>query len=146
MLARVMKEWLASEHPGGPYTFCHGDVVSRSRKRSRTTGHKSGLDRGTTLKERLATVCERVERLGAQPLSKNEAHYHFKKTLADSKWKVLRGWHVFRHSLASNLAAAGERQEVIDKMLGHVTEEMRRRYRHLLPKETTDALQKVFGD
>ena len=44
-LARVMKSWLQDEHPSGPFTFCHGEVVERSRTRSRTTGHRSGPDR-----------------------------------------------------------------------------------------------------
>jgi integrase len=58
---------------------------------------------------------------------------------------VVRGFHVFRHSFASNLAAAGARQEVIDEMMGHQTEEMRRRYRHLFPQEKVDALTRAFG-
>ena len=56
------------------------------------------------------------------------------------------GFHIFRHSLASNAAAAGVRQEVIDSWLGHQTEEMRRRYRHLFPKEKQDALQKKYEE
>ena len=47
-LAGVLKEWLAS-HPGGPYLFCNAAVVGRSRKRSRTTGHKDMKTRATTL-------------------------------------------------------------------------------------------------
>src|SRR4051794_23399170 len=59
------------------------------------------------------------------------ATHHLKKTLAGGKWEVVRGSHVFRHAFASSPAAAGARQEVIDKMMGHQSEEMRRRYRHL---------------
>jgi hypothetical protein len=39
LLKEVLKDWF-DEHPGGPFLFCHGDVVSRSKKRCRTTGHK----------------------------------------------------------------------------------------------------------
>ena len=40
----------------------------------------------------------------------------------------------FRHSFASNLAAASVDQRIIDEWMGHQTEEqMRTRYRHLFP-------------
>ena len=48
-LAGVLKEWLAS-HPGGSYLFCNAAVVERSRKRSRTTGHKDMKTRATTVR------------------------------------------------------------------------------------------------
>ena len=32
-------------------------------------------------------------------LTRKEAHDHFKRTLAGSKWSKIRGFHVFRHSL-----------------------------------------------
>ncbi len=67
---------------------------------------------------------------GPEPLTVGECHIHFKKTLARSKWSVVKGLHTLRHSVASCLAAAGVDQRIIDDMLGHVTEEMRRRYRH----------------
>jgi integrase len=140
-LEKVMAEWLGSRHPGGRYTFCHEDVVKCSKKRGLTTGHHRGPNGRD-----MANVRPRTERPGREPLTIKEATYHFKHALAGSKWAVLRGFHVFRHSFASNLAAAGARQEAIDKMMGHQTEEMRRRYRHLFPEETVDALRKVFGD
>jgi integrase len=145
LMEQVLKEWLDEGHPGGRYTFCQADVVPRSRKRSSTTGHQSGEDRATSLKGRLATVRERVDRPGQEPLTPKEATHHFKKTLAGSKWEVVRGFHVFRHAFASNYAAAGARQDYIDSMMGHQTEEMRRRYRHLFPQEMLDVQQKVFG-
>jgi site-specific recombinase XerD len=36
-----------------------------------------------------------------------------------------------RHSVASYLAAAGVDQRIIDDILGHQSQEMQRRYRHL---------------
>jgi hypothetical protein len=57
-------------------------------------------------------------------------HEAFKWIFRNSKWKVLRGYHVFRHSLASNLAREGIDQRTIDDLVGHQTEEMRKRYRH----------------
>src|SRR5262249_11290984 len=96
LLARVMKAWLAGGHPGGPYTFCHGDVVARSRKRSRTTGHQSDKSRATTSSGRQLTVRERTERRGHEPLTRKEGTHDFKRALAGSKWAVVRGFHVFR--------------------------------------------------
>jgi site-specific recombinase XerD len=69
---------------------------------------------------------------------------YLRRTLRGGKWSVLRGWHVFRHSLASNMASAGVDQRVINEMLGHHTDEMERRYRHLLPRTQADALHALF--
>ena len=63
-----------------------------------------------------------------------------------SKWHVLRGYHAFRHSFASNLAAAGIDQRVIDELMGHTTIEMQKRYRHLFPDQRRAAVITVFGD
>jgi integrase len=48
----------------------------------------------------------------------------------------------FRHSFASNLAAKGVDQRVIDGWMGHQTEEMRRRYRHLFPDQRRKAIER----
>jgi integrase len=115
-LAGVLKGWLAV-HPGGPFLFCQELRVFRSKKK----------------------------RLEYVPLTRNEANDHFKRTVAGSKWEKLRGWHVFRHSFASNCAAKGIDQRVIDEWTGHQTEEMRRRYRHLFPNQQQEAIRSVFG-
>ena len=65
-------------------------------------------------------------------------------TLRSGKWSVLHGWHTFRHSLASNMASSGVDQRVINDILGHHTEEMERRYRHLLPQTKQHALHSLF--
>lgn len=62
-----------------------------------------------------------------------------------SKFHVLRGYHAFRHSFASNLAAAGIDQRVIDELMGHTTAEMQKRYRHLFPDQRRAAVITVFG-
>jgi integrase len=75
------------------------------------------------------------------------ARHHFHQTVKGSKWSKLRGFHVLRHSFASNLAACGVDQRVIDEWLGHQTDEMRRRYRHLFPDQQRSAIDAVFpGD
>jgi integrase len=114
-LAEVLREWLG-RHPGGQALFGQGAAVARSKSK----------------------------RSGATPLTRDEAHDHFKRTLAGSKWEVLKGWHVLRHSFASNCAARGVDQRLIDSWLGHTTE-IRRRYLHLIPSDERQALGGVFG-
>lgn len=115
-LADVLRDWLAVK-PESPYLFCQPKDVTRSKtKRSAPT-----------------------------PLTRNEAHDHFKRTLADSKWKVVRGFHVLRHSFISALASRGVDQRVIDEVVGHQSEEQRKRYRHLYPGVMREAISQVFG-
>jgi integrase len=144
LLRDALSAWL-TVHPGGPSLFCHTVEVAHSKKRSRTTGHQNGEGRAKTLKGRMATVKERAELPEPGPLTTGECHDHFKRALAGSKWEVVRGLHTLRHSVASCLAAAGVDQRIIDDMLGHVSEEMRRRYRHLTPQVKSQAVLAVFG-
>jgi integrase len=141
-LQTVLADWLA-KHPGGTALFCHESVVARSKKRSLTTGHV-GKGRATTLAERLKTVRIRTPR-GSEPITGDEAHDHFKSALAGTKWAKLKGWHVMRHSFISALACKGVDQRIIDDFTGHQTDEQRRRYRHLLPATTKQAIAAVFG-
>lgn len=61
------------------------------------------------------------------PLTKDIASHQFTDTLAGSRWSRIRGFHVFRHSFASNLAASGHvTDRTIDRWMGHQTEEMRK--------------------
>ena len=64
----------------------------------------------------------------------DSATFHFKESLKDSKWAVVRGWHVLRHSFASNLASGGTDQRKIDRWMGHSTD-VRLRYQHLRPED-----------
>jgi len=116
-LERVIRDWLGSDHPGGCYLF------------------------GQTGKQGQEAQAEAV----ATPLSVDDAGWHFVQTVKGSKWSVLRGWHVLRHSFASNLAAKGVDQRFIDEFLGHQTEMQRRRYRHLFPHQQRQVLCQVFG-
>jgi integrase len=115
LLSKTMKEWFAS-HPGGQFTIWDDpNNVPEGRQ---------------------------DDEMGYCPY---RAHHHFKTTLAGSKWEKVRGFHVFRHSFASNLAAVSVDQRIIDEWLGHQTDEMRRRYRHLFPKQRRSAIESVFG-
>jgi len=91
------------------------------------------------------TFCQQ-DATEAKPISVDESNHHFKKTLSDSRWNKLRGWHVLRHSFCSNCAAQGIDQRLINGWVGHQTEEMVRRYRHLIPDQQQEAIRAVFGD
>src|SRR5262249_42267683 len=133
-----------AEHPGGPYLFCHAGEVFRTKKRSKTTGHRNEKVRPTSLKGRMATVRQRG-RPAPGPLTKDEANDHFRRTLAGSKWEALRGWHVLRHSFISLCASKGTDQRLIDEWVGHTTEDMRKRYRHLFPSTQRKAMRSVWA-
>ncbi|MCA9218122.1 MAG: site-specific integrase [Planctomycetales bacterium] len=115
-LESVLREWIAN-HPGGQPTFCIANSLPRSGKL----------------------------RSGMTQLTNDEAHDHFKRSVARSKWSEARGWHVFRHSFCSNCAAAGIDQRLINGWVGHQTEEMVKRYRHLIPSQQRRAIADVFS-
>lgn len=81
-----------------------------------------------------------------KPLSKSTVAHVFSKKcfFKKSKWTVLRGWHIFRHSMASNMACKGIDPRQIDAILGHQTEEMRKRYQHMFPQSQKAAIEAIF--
>jgi integrase len=94
--------------------------------------------------------CDRIVADGSSvcaAITHDAAHDHFKKTLAGSKWSPIRGWHCLRHSFASNCAARGIDQRVINAWMGHagIGSEIERRYRHLIPNQEQFAITSVFG-
>lgn len=141
-LKQTLTTWM-SERPEGPVLFCHSGIVPRSKKRSDTTGHQNEKTRKSTLAGRAETVKKR-EPVASSPLTNTEASHHFRWTVADTNWEKLTGWHVLRHSFISNCAAAGVDQRLIDDWVGHTTEEMRRRYRHLIPSVEQQAIKLAF--
>jgi len=85
----------------------------------------------------------RGQKLRSEPLdvTPGKATVHFKTALQGSKWRVVRGFHVFRHSFGSNLARTGKvSSEEIGAWMGHTTDEMRELYQHLFPQ---DGLSKI---
>jgi integrase len=142
-LISVLQDWLKI-HPGGPFLFCAATTVPRSRKRSTTTGHKGAKTRPKTAAARLMSIQERpLQPVGA--MTPDECHDHFKRTMATSKWKNMRGWHVLRHSFISACASKGVDQRLVEEWAGHMSAEMSRRYRHLYPSTQQAALATVFG-
>jgi integrase len=142
-LREVLAAWL-NRHPGGQFLFCHQGEVYRSKKRSRTTGHASGKKRPTSLKGRMATVKTRRTPAVAA-LTRDEAHDHFQRLIAGGPWRVLRGWHVLRHSFISICAAEGVDQRVLQSWVGHISEETHRRYLHLIPNKEREIIGRVFS-
>lgn len=111
-------EWFRGDHPGGRHVFCQSHKTSHRPKEGEV----------------------------AIPITADDAGTHSVLTVQDSKWDVLRGWHVLRHSFASNLAAKGVDQRFIDEFMGHRTEAQRRRYRHLFPHQLRQVICQVFGN
>ncbi|MCA9234301.1 MAG: site-specific integrase [Planctomycetales bacterium] len=116
LLRRVLRDYLPA-HPGGRYTFAIPPGLPRSKS-------KAGAPTRLTV---------------------DQAHDHFKRAVAGTKWSKARGWHVFRHSFCSNCAAAGIDQRVINGWVGHQSEEMVKRYRHLIPDQQQQAIAAVFS-
>jgi integrase len=90
-------------------------------------------------------MCD-VDDLG--PMTRHQADERFWQPLKGTEWSIpdrggrLKiGFHTYRHSFASNLAAAGVDQRVIDEFMGHTTEAMRKRYRHLFPRTRQSAIE-----
>jgi len=89
---------------------------------------------------------------GSGPIDTDRANRVFWQPMRGTNWCLSgsRNWfkvgfHTYRHSFASNLAAAGVDQRLIDEFMGHQTEAMRKRYRHLLPDQRQQAVQSAFA-
>jgi integrase len=87
------------------------------------------------------TICGR----GGHPLTRQMMTKAFRSAVDASFWQVVQGYHVLRHSFASNCALKGVDQRIIDAWMGHQTEAMRRRYSHLFPEQQQAAIRSVFG-
>ena len=143
VLATVLGDWMKI-HPGGDPLFAQAEEVSRSKKRSATTGHSNSKGRPTTQKDRDKLV-EIRERPGLLTLTIDEVSDHFRRTIQTSEWSVVPGLHCLRHSFISACASKGLDQRIIDEWVGHQTDEQRRRYRHLYPSVQQAAIKSVFG-
>ncbi len=130
-----------------------GEVVTiREKKRDKTKLTTRRVPLTPFLKEVLADWMKKRGKgktlfckMDGKPITPREAHNYFQRGLRVSKWSVLKGWHVFRHSFISALASKGVDQRIIDDLVGHSTEEQRRRYRHLFPDVKQQAVIGVFA-
>ena len=134
-----------------------GYVYARSRKQSRRKKETARrIDLHPELKRELLAWRQQRPRgqyvIGEKeapgPISNDRANRCFWQPMRHTGWCLdnARDWfkvgfHSYRHSFASNLAAAGVDQRVIDEWMGHQTEAMRRRYRHLFPKNRRSAIE-----
>jgi len=114
----ALREWLTHSELSS-YTFPAEHRVARNRSEYR--------------RENFASV------------SPDEATDHLSQALSGTKWDKIRGWHIFRHSFISNCASLAVDQRMIDAWVGHQTEDMRKRYRHLFPHRQKVELERVFG-
>ena len=115
-LKGIMQEWFKI-HPGGLFTIVVPPNLIRSR----------------------------VKHDRPMPLTPTQAHDHFQRTLARGKWKVLKGWHVLRHSFCSNCARKGVPDTIIDAWMGHRgDEDIKKRYRHLFPSDKRKFMEMLF--
>ncbi len=142
------------------------DIYSKTRRKDK--GRRKGKISANTIKKELVTlrhvlqwgkkrgklasdipeireVQDPSNRTQGRAITRDVAHNRFKSVLKDSKWNVIPGWHCLRHSFISNLASHSIDQRLIDEFVGHTTEEMRRRYRHLFPDVKQEAISSVFG-
>ncbi|MCY2986759.1 MAG: tyrosine-type recombinase/integrase [Planctomycetota bacterium] len=117
-LEAIMTEWL-KVHPGGQFMIVAPANMANSR-------NKHPLP---------------------SPLTPDQAHDHFHRTLNGSKWKSLKGWHVLRHSFCSICARNGVPDSTIDAWMGHKGDEaIKKRYRHLFPADTRQFMRSLFSD
>jgi integrase len=132
-------------------------VIARSRKQSRRTVEVARrIDLHPELKRELLAWRERrpfgqyvvCQQGDAEPLDPDLANRCFWQPMRGTTWclKSKKNWfkvgfHTYRHSFASNLAARGVDQRIIDEWMGHQTEAMRKRYRHLFPEDRRLAIR-----
>ena len=116
-LGRVLARWSGPDHPGGTWAIASAAPPPRSR----------------------------IKQNGPSPVTVGASNHYLRAVLAGTRWAMI-GWHTFRHSFASNCAACGVDERIIDAWMGHQTEAMRRRYRHLLPDRVSEAIRRVFPE
>lgn len=131
--------------------LANGVVTLREKKRDQKRLTTRRVPLTPFLKEMLADWLQRRGRgptlfckEDGKAITPREAMNYFDRALRTSKWRVLRGLHVFRHSFISALASKGVDQRIIDDVVGHQTDEQRRRYRHLYPDVKQQAVLGVF--
>jgi integrase len=137
--------------------FEQASLIARSRKQSRSVEETTRrIDLHPELKSALLdwqnkrpcgqyVVCDAGS---LEPLTPKEANTRFWQPMRGTKWclssrrnRFKVGFHTYRHSFASNLAALGVDQRIIDEWMGHQTKEMRKRDRHLFPKNRRSAIE-----
>jgi integrase len=133
--------------------FETGQIRLRERKKDTS---KEETFRHVPMPEQLRVILEdwlkvhpggpfTFSRRADEPITVQMASHYVRWSLEGSKWKVLRGFHVFRHSLISNLAEEGVSEPVIMELVGHLNRKTTGRYLHLRPTTLDTAMHLVFG-
>jgi len=73
------------------------------------------------------------------------AYDQFRRLVRGSKWDVMKGWHVLRHSFISICAAESVDQRVLQSWVGHLSAATHKRYTHLIPSREQQIISSVFG-
>ena len=134
--------------------FEAGTVTIREKKRDRSRemtfrtvpmadGLKSVLQ--VWLKEHHPGGAYTLAGHSGKPFTRQMLTKAFRSAVRGTDWEAVQGYHVLRHSFASNCALKGVDQRITDDWMGHQTEAMRRRYRHLFPDQQREAIRSVFG-
>jgi integrase len=79
-----------------------------------------------------------------EPLRPMMAYEQFRKLVRGTKWDVLKGWHVLRHSFISICAAESVDQRVLQSWVGHLSAATHKRYTHLIPSREQEIISSVF--
>lgn len=132
----------------GDVDWRRGEIVVREKKRVQSQSESTrripiAKPLAPTLK-RLVAKAKGGPLLGMPQRKRPEVGlsnaWNYRRGQEDCPWLAVAGFHVMRHSFASNLAAAGVSQTLIDEWMGHQTEQQRKRYRHFFPHETATAI------
>lgn len=142
-------EWIRSRPED--WDLDRGTLIVRERKRiksrqgsTRTVAIHPTLDR--VIREHLEKHPRGLVMFGldaSKRITRDQAVHYWREMFRGTRFERLRGYHVLRHSFASNLAAAGVRADLIDRWMGHQTQEMRERYRHFFPQEETESIARL---
>ena len=81
---------------------------------------------------------------GGKPAKPHFARGGLKRAIKKSGGRHF-GWHIFRHTFASNLATAGVPLISIKELLGHASIEQTMRYAHLAPNVNREAVNALHG-
>ena len=112
-LRSVMERWFAT-HPGGRFTIECPKQMPRKKARTDWTG-----------------------------VSRNQAQHHFESTLRNSKWSIVAGFHVLRHSFGSNLIRSDVSSDLVAKWMGHTTMVMRELYQHVFRQDGVGQISRL---
>lgn len=126
-------------------------LIIHERKRDKS---KAGTTRVVPLTARLksclASLIENrtngaflIVDANGEPLTEDNATHYFKRMLEGSKWSVVRGYHVLRHSFGSIALRKGIPIQVTAKWMGHTTMEMIELYQKTYVQDEMEYIKRL---